>query len=122
MQLAGLIGHFCRQVVALAQIVAQIVELEAAVFEELNERPVARANRAGGSGAPGAGPRAEITRKVPIDGVAVELGLPAALQQTRVARAVEGVVGGALRAREFEQRGRTTRGTSTSTHRPGWAR
>src|SRR5687767_12671713 len=42
------VGKFRRDVVRLTEILAQVVELERAVFEELDQLPVALANRTGG--------------------------------------------------------------------------
>ena len=54
-----------------ADVVFEVVEFLLAVFEELDELPIAGVDGAAGLGAPFALAEAEIAGEVPVDGVAV---------------------------------------------------
>ena len=61
-ELAGPIGLGGGQVVGLAQIVGQVVELDVIVFEELDQLPIAVAH-----GSAGNAPLVSVVRIVPIE-------------------------------------------------------
>ena len=74
-QLFRLVRELRCKVVRFAQIIAQVVEFQPAIFEELNELPVTGPDCSRGRGAPGTDPRAEISGEMPVDRVPVERGL-----------------------------------------------
>ena len=83
MQFLGFLRLALGQILRLAEVVAEIVEFELPVLEELDQLPVADADRAGRRRAPGPRPAPEVAGEVPVDRVAVELRLAVAGQAGR---------------------------------------
>src|SRR5262249_55438218 len=94
------LGLRLRQVLLLADVVLEVVEFQPARLEELDQLPVAVADRAGGRRPPFALALAEVAGEVPVQGRALPGRL--ALQHAQVTGAVELLFGG-LRAGHLQE-------------------
>jgi len=94
----------CGEVIAFADVFAEVVEFEAVVFEEFEEFPIAVADGTGGGRAPGVFTGAEIAGEMPVEGRAGSLR-SFSLEHGEVAGAVEGVLRGRGEVGDFEEGG-----------------
>src|SRR5262249_34829373 len=77
----GLVRHLGGEVVLFAEIRSQVVQLQVAILEKLDQLPITRTNGPGRRGAPRAALGTQVSRKVPVNRLAMERLLTSACQQ-----------------------------------------